>query len=284
MKKIVKQVAGIDVAQNELVVCLGKMHDDWTPELFASKTFANTAKGFDAFIQWVNKLSDAALPVRYVMEATGVYHESLAYYLDEQELEVSIVLPNKISNYARTLDVKTVTDKTASEAIARFGLERKLDQWSRPKGIFKKLKQLTRERSQLIDERTVLKNQLHAELTEAEPSKKSIERMNKRMALVDKQEKEIREELKALIKTDVEMQQLILLICTLPGVSLLTAAAVLGETNGFDLIRNKRQLCRIGCKRKTVRHIGKRKGENIKKRKQAFKEGHAYASPCCHQA
>ena len=242
MKKIVKQVAGIDVAQNELVVCLGRMYDDWTPELYASKIFANTSKGFEAFIQWVNKLSDATLPVRYVMEATGVYHESLAYYLDKQGLEVSIVLPNKISNYARTLDVKTVTDKTASEAIARFGLERGLDQWSRPKGIFKKLKQLTRERGQLIDERTVLKNQLHAEQTEAEPSKKSIERMKKRIALLDKQGKEITEELKALIKIDAEVQQLILLVCTLPGISLLTAATVLGETNGFDLIRSKRQL------------------------------------------
>ena len=48
MKRIVKQVVGIDVAQKELVVCLGRMYDDWTPELYASKTFANTAKGFAA--------------------------------------------------------------------------------------------------------------------------------------------------------------------------------------------------------------------------------------------
>lgn len=242
MKKIVKQVAGIDVAKDELVVCLGRMYDDWTPELYASKTFTNTAKGFVSFVQWVNKMSDAVLPVRYAMEATGVYHELLAYYLDEQELEVSIIVPNKISNYARTLDVKTVTDKTASEAITLFGLERKLDQWSRPKGLFKKLKQLTRERGQLVDERTVLKNQLHAEQAEAEPNKKSIERAKKRIALLDKQEKEIMEELQAMIKTDEEMQQLIILICSLPGVGLLTAATVLAETNGFDLIRNKRQL------------------------------------------
>ena len=45
MKRTVKQVVGIDVAQNELVACLGRMCDDWTPELFASKTFGNTAKG-----------------------------------------------------------------------------------------------------------------------------------------------------------------------------------------------------------------------------------------------
>jgi len=242
MKTIVKQIAGIDVAQDELVVCLGKMYDDWTPELYAHKTFANTAKGFISFTEWVTRLTDVSVPVRFVMEATGVYHESLAYYLDEQGLEVSIVVPNKISNYARTLTVKTVTDKTASEAIARFGLERNLDQWSRPKGIFKKLRQLTRERGQLVEERTVLKNQLHAEQAQAEPYKKSIERIKKRVVLLDKQEKEILEELRSLIKTDNEMQQLVILLCSLPGIGILTAATVLGETNGFDLIRNKRQL------------------------------------------
>jgi transposase len=242
MKKIVKQVVGIDVAQKELVVCMGKMYDDWTPELISHKTFSNTIKGFKSLEEWVKKLADASVPVRYVMEATGVYHESLAYYLDEQSLEVSIVLPNKISNYARTLAVKTVTDKTASEAIVMFGLERNLDQWHRPRGLFKKLRQLTRERSQLVDERTVLKNQLHAEATEAEPSKESMSRMKKRIALLDKQEKEILQELQGLIKTDEEIQQIVMRICTISGVGLLTAATVLGETNGFDLIRNKRQL------------------------------------------
>lgn len=32
------------------------------------------------------------------------------------------------------------------------------------------------------------------------------------------------------------------LICSIPGVGKLTAASILGETNGFELIRNKRQL------------------------------------------
>ncbi|MDO9355233.1 MAG: transposase, partial [Solirubrobacteraceae bacterium] len=128
MKKIVKQVLGIDVAKNELVVCLGRMYDDWSPELYGHKTFANTAKGFLALMLWVKKYTEEGLPIRFVMEATGIYHESFAYFLNDNGYEVSIVLPNKISNYIRTLEVKTITDKTASEAIARFGLERKLDQ------------------------------------------------------------------------------------------------------------------------------------------------------------
>ena len=156
MKKIVKQVTGIDVAQKELVVSLGKMYDDWSPEIYAHKTFANTEAGFIALLLWVKKQMQQEISVRFVMEATGVYHESLAYYLTEKGFEVSIVLPNKISNYFRTLDVKTVTDKTASEAITMFGLERKLDNWQPPKDLYKKLRQLTRERSQLIEERTAI--------------------------------------------------------------------------------------------------------------------------------
>lgn len=242
MKKMVKQVAGIDVAQNELVVCLGRMDDSWSPELYAGKTFPNNPKGFEALEKWVAKMTDPQVSVRYVMEATGVYHEKLAYYLADKNCRLSVVLPNKISNYFRTLEIKTITDKTASQAIARFGLERKLDDWKRPARVFKSLGQLTRERDQLVQERTVIKNQLHAEQAEAEPSGSSVLRMKKRIALLDKQEQEIKQEIQALVKQDVQLDQTVKTICTIPGIGLLTAATVLGETNGFELIRNKRQL------------------------------------------
>lgn len=246
MKKIVKQVVGIDVAKDELVVCIGKMYDDWAPELICHKTFSNKQKGFKELMMLVSKLTDASVEVRYVMEATGVYHQLLAYYLHDQGQQVSIVLPNKISNYARTLDTKTVTDKTASDAITMFGLERKLDCWTPPKGIYRILQQLTRERSQLMEDRTVVLNQLHAESSEAMPNKKSIERANKRLALLDKQESEIKKEVAELIRTDDEVKKIVLLLCTIPGIGQWTAATILGETNCFELIRNKRQVASYG--------------------------------------
>jgi transposase len=242
MINIVKQAAGIDVAQNELVVSLGRMNHDTGIEIFAFKTFTNHAKGFNDLVTWVNKMAIKEMRVRYVMEATGVYHEKLAYYLSEQHQEVSIVLPNKISNYFRTLDIKTITDKTASQAICRFGLERKLEIWKKPEKIFKDLKQLTRERDQLIADRTVLKNQLHAERAEAFPNKSSIKRITKRIELIDKQELEIKAELAAIVEKDTELVKKIDTITTIPGVGKLTAVIVLAETNGFELIKNKKQL------------------------------------------
>jgi transposase len=242
MKKIVKQSVGIDVAQKELVVSFCRLYGDWSWEVFAFKTFANNKKGFTALVRWVNQLVQAGVEVRYVMEATGVYHESLAYFLDDQGCSISIVLPNKISNYFRTLEVKTVTDKTASEVIARFGLERKLENWKRPKAVFKRLRQLTRERGQLVDQRTVAKNQLHAEKAEAEPNRSTLARLSKVIAFFDKLETEVKKEITAAIKEDQQVNAAVKLLRSIPGVGELTAATALAETNGFELIRNKRQL------------------------------------------
>ncbi len=242
MQKILKQVFGIDVAQDELVVAAGRLLDDLTPELYANKSFPNTVKGFTALVDWVHKLTNPSVETRYVMEATGVYHERLAYFLYEKEQVVSVVLPNKISNYFRTLEVKTITDKTASEAIARFGLERKLDSWKPANPVYKKLRQLTRERDQLVQSRTIAKNQLHAEQAEAEPNKTSVSRVKKQIALFDKQEQEIKAELAALVKQNEAVKKKVELIASIPGVGTLTAVTVLAETNGFELIRNKRQL------------------------------------------
>jgi transposase len=278
MKKIVKQVAGIDVAQKELVVSLGRMYDDLAIEMYANKTFSNTDKGFVTLLGWIKKLSDQSIACRFVMEATGVYHESLAYFLDDKDYEVSIVLPNKISNYMRTLEVKTVTDKTCAEAIARFGLERKLDRWKRPKEIFRKIQQLTRERDQIVSERTAVKNQLHAERAQAMPNKTSITRINKRIELLNKQEKEIKAEITALAKQDEEVSGQINIICTIPGVGVLTATTVLAETDGFELIRNKRQLTSYaGLDIKE-----KQSGTSVKGKSRISKKGNRYLRKSMH--
>jgi transposase len=279
MKKIVRYVVGIDVAKDELVVCLGRMYDDWTLDLYMEKKFANRESGYKALIKWVKKWTQQGSIPLYVMEATGVYHENLAYFLDEQGCRLSVVLPNKIANYVKTLDVKTITDATASRAITRFGLERKLDLWKRPKDIFKKLRQLTRERGQIVDERTMVKNQLHAEQHGADPNKNSISRLRKRIALLCKQEDEVKNDIAQLVKQDNEVSSIIDRICTIPGVALLTAATILAETNGFELIRNRRQLTSYAGL--DVKH--KQSGTSVKGKPRISKRGNKYLRKAMYQ-
>lgn len=278
MRKVVKQVVGIDVAQDELVVQWGIMGDDLELELNASKTFSNTPQGFTDLTVWVNKRASPDTTVRYVMEATGVYHECLAFFLDDEGYEVSIVLPNKISNYVRTLEKKTITDKTAAEAITRFGLERKLDLWQKPEGVYRKLRQLTRERGQLIEMKTICKNQVHAEQREAEPSKKAIARLKRRIDLLDRQEKEIREELDELVKSDREVRRMTVLLCSITGVGLLTAVTVLAETQGFNLIRNKKQLTSYAG----LDVQEKQSGTSVRGKPRISKKGNKYLRKAMH--
>ena len=192
--------------------------------------------------------------------------------------QVSVVLPNKISNYFKTLEVKTITDKTASEAITQFGLERKLDNWEPPKWIYRKMRQLTRERGQIVETRTVAKNQLHAEKSEAYPNASTLDRIKKHIAFLSKQEKQIKEELNQLLKEDLETKKLLTIISSIPGIGVLTAATVLAETNGFNLIRNKRQLTSYaGLDVKE-----KQSGTSVKGKSKISKKGNKYLRRSLH--
>jgi len=240
--KILKQVLGVDVSQNELEVSLGRLQADLSIDLYAHQVFKNKDTGFKALDKWLKKHTIADAPVRIVMEATGVYHQRLARFMQEQGRDVSIVLPNKISNYMRTLEIKTITDKSCSQAIAQFGLERKLENWKKPDDIYKNLQQLTRERDQIVDQRTMAKNRLHAEKSEAFPNEGSIKRMKKLIAFLNQQEKEIKKEISEIAASQPHIKQEIERISTIPGMGALTATILLAETNGFELIRNKKQL------------------------------------------
>lgn len=275
--KILKQIVGVDVSQKELVVAFGRVKGDLSLEIFSTKVFSNNVKDFDKLVIWAKSLTDAQCSVQFVMEATGVYHELLAYYLYDKNMDVSVVLPNKISNYFRTLDVKTITDSTSAEAIARFGLERKIQLWSRPKPIFKSLRQLTRERDQIVLMRTMAKNHLHAEQAEAEPSKSSIERIEAQIKMLNDQEKQVKKEITKLAQ-EPELKDAIRVMSSIPGIGLLTSATVLAETNGFELIRNKKQLASYAGL--DVRE--KQSGTSVKGKPQISKRGNKYLRKCLH--
>ncbi|MGB3452691.1 MAG: IS110 family transposase [Moheibacter sp.] len=240
--KILKQVLGVDVAQKELVVSLGKLPEDLNVNIYSHRVFANKESGFKALLKWLLKNTDDDIPIRIVMEATGVYHQKFANFMVENGVEVSVVLPNKISNFMRTLQIKTITDRTCGDAIARFGLERNLDVWEKPDPIYAQLQQLTRERDQIVDQRTMTKNRLHAEKSEACPNQGSIKRMNSLIKFLDKQEQEIKSEIKRLISSNTQIKEQVDRMTTIPGLGELTAVIILAETNGFELIRNKKQL------------------------------------------
>ena len=91
-------------------------------------------------------------------------------------------------------------------------------------------------------------------------------------------EKEIKNEIKIYIKEHKDLIADIDNICTIPGVSILTAATVIGETNGFELIRSKKQLTSyagLDVKEKLS-------GTSVKGKPTISKKGNRYLRSCLH--
>lgn len=242
MKKMLRQSVGIDVGKDELVSKFARLYEDFHREIPSSKVVKNNLQGFSKLLSWCDKLKEKQIELRFVIEATGVYYEALACYLVDQGQQVSVILPNRAKAFSKTLTTKTVTDMTAAESLAVMGLEKQLDGWQKPGEEINHLKQLNREREQLLQERSMIKNQLHAEQHSAWPVEQSIKRMKDRIRYITKQIKQVDLEMRLILKGNAILKDKMDKICTMVGVGQVTAISVVAETAGFNLIRNKKQL------------------------------------------
>jgi transposase len=242
-KTIIKQNVGIDISKDTFYVCFSEMRENNHIKVFGSHSFSNSYKGFQAFSDWVKRKCNVSLDVYFTMEATGVYYEGLAYFLSkESNFKVQVILPNKVKNYARSLDLKSKTDKIDARILAQLGLERSFRQWQPISENLLQLKQLTRERDMLVRNRTTASNHLHAFEHQGRPNKKVIERTKNHLVLLDKQIKEIEKEIRMFVNNDDNLKRKYKYLNSIPGVSLLTFAVIVSETNGFATFTNIKQL------------------------------------------
>lgn len=239
----IQQNLGIDVDSKKLKTCLQVMDQERTIKIRARRTFDNNPTGFVKMVEWLAKKKIKDLPVHVTMEATGVYYESLAYFLHGQsEYIVHVELPSKTCAYFKSLNLKSKTDEIDASALGRFGLERKLAVWQPGSLQMRQIKKLTRERIRLLNEKTMVANQLHAENSSYGSNQSSIIRYNQRIEFIDQQTLEIEKELQTLVKQDEELVERLDNVCSIKGVGFTTAIGVIAETDGFALFNNRSQL------------------------------------------
>ncbi len=245
--KLIKKVTGIDISKDSFTVRFGTLDDALNQKITKAFTFSNDVKGFKTLIKSVKNIDvfraeDKDIPLWFVMEATGVYYENLAYFLVENNYSVDVVLPNKTKNFGKTLENKSKTDSLDAAGLTQYGLEKTLKPWKAPSAIFKELKELTRELLSTTEMLTQLKNKLHAKKHAHEINAQTVNRLNKQIAFFEKQIKLINDQIRDLVKSDKDLDDRVKKITTAKGVGFNTAITVISETNGFNLIQNERQL------------------------------------------
>lgn len=133
-------IIGIDVSK-EKVDCFWLK--DAQRHTGKSKVFKNTPGEFPALVGWVvAQTGEAAVQLHFVMEATGIYHEALAYALHAAGAKVSVVNPAWVRDYAKSLGVRTKTDRQDSVVLARLGAREPLRLWQPEPAEIRTLKAL----------------------------------------------------------------------------------------------------------------------------------------------
>ena len=117
------------------------------------------------------------------MEATGYYHYQLAYFLQENEILVSVENPLSVKRFIQMKLSKIKTDKSDAKMICLYAQHVDLRLWEGQSKDHQECLQMVRILSVYTKQSTSLKNKLHGEEVLGVPSKfvlRSIKRSLKR--------------------------------------------------------------------------------------------------------
>lgn len=271
----VRLVIGIDISKDDFHACIKEKNALGEVKIKGTHSFANDSNGFDAMALWALKKENQGVQVSYVMEATGSYYENLAYYLYLKGKRVSVVLPNKIKHFGKSLNLKTKTDKVDSNLIAQVGIERELPSWKPMSDEYRELRDLCREMLSLKKERSRAKCQLHAMNYSHEKTPKVLQIKQSLIDIYEVKIAEIESLIKELVKADAELLSRIKKIEKVKGLGLITIVVVICETNGFELFNNIRQVVSFAGLDVKMNESGKFKGKT-----KISKKGNARIRQC----
>jgi transposase len=205
--KNLKYSTGIDVSMKELVCCISVINDQQEVKVKATHKFANSGAGFGWLLEWVKRHRKEELPVVFIMEATGVYHEQLAWFLHHKDHTVSILLPNKAKKYFQADGIRSKNDKIDARGLARIGAEKRLEQWAPPSMELYTLRHYTRFHQSLNEMYTAAANQLHSIEHSQFKNKVIIKQLKSSLKLYEKQMKELESLITQLIQSDPVLRQ-----------------------------------------------------------------------------
>jgi transposase len=264
-KEVTKQIIGIDVGMDNFYACYKIKYNDNTVVIKGTKSFDNNSTGMNLLLEWC-KLRNKTAEIKpiFVMEATGVYYENLAYFLHENQQIVSVHLAQKVKYFAKGCNLKTKTDKVDSKMIAEFGIEKNLkgtDLWTPPGKDFKMIRDLAREHTSLKEAHAALKTQLHALNHSHEINTKVLEMKEQQIVFYQEQIEMAEKEMRKLVKSDEKLHAKIEKIQTIKGVGFVTIIKILTEVNGFLLFTSIRQLVSYAGLDVIEKESGKFKGK-----------------------
>jgi transposase len=220
---------GVDIAKRKFDVAVV-----WDGRKRA-KVFANEPAGWRQLCEWLRALG--LDQVHACLEATGRYGEGLALALHEAGHRVSLINPAQIKHFARTKLGRNKTDKLDAFLIAEYGRLFEPVAWTPPSPALRQLRDLVRTREALQTALTEWQNR-----REAGPLAPAADAAM--LGIIDGLQRElaaVRDAIVAMMADDDDLRRQRDLLISIPGIGEATAASILSELPGPDVLRSARQ-------------------------------------------
>jgi transposase len=219
--------AGVDVGKDDIWVSVAGAK---------ARRFVASAAGVRDACRWVvSHLGEQT--VGMCMESTGVYSYRIAVLCQSQGMAVSVVNPAQIVAFAKAQLRRTKTDAVDAEVIRCFALSQQPPQWQPPRPGLRCLYGLVAEWDRLRETKLQLSNRDHShDFTPDLPKEVRVAQRAIHRAL-DRQIQKLEQAIAITLQHDVQAQQQIDLLCTIPGIANITALRLIAY--GKELWTNR---------------------------------------------
>ena len=208
-----KDTIGVDISKDHLDT--HRMSDG------AVRRFANDTAGHTAFIDWLGQ-TGIIHDLRVVYEPTGPYHRAFERRLDVAGAILVKVNPRQARRFAEATGKLAKTDRADAAMLARMGALLGLEARAVRCATLNDLKDLHMAREALVKSRTAAKNRAKS-LTLALLKRHNTEQLKQ----IERQMIAIEKEIMLLIKADPDLAGRFDILVSIPGVSAVTAFALL---------------------------------------------------------
>jgi transposase len=242
--RFVRYGVGIDISMEDFHVCMSGLSDSEQVKIIATHKFSQSPKGIESCISWIKaRHKQADMPLRIVLEVTGVYHEKVLFSLHQAGFHVSLVSAKRAKDYLRSLSQISKTDKQDSQGLAHLALHRREKAWEPISEQIYLIRELMRHRSALIGMRVQLQNQLHARNHARKVSSDVAHSLGELITNLKTKIDQAEEKAVALAEKDPAFwQRLKRIQSSVTGLGVVSLLTILSETNGFESFSSAKQV------------------------------------------
>ena len=244
---------GIDVSKAKLDVALLLANDK-----FKSKVFTNDPPGFEALLQWLRSHVSDMPALHICMEATGAYHEALAYWLSDQGLglglglglAVSVVNPLLVKRFAEANRLRNKTDGGDAKCLAMFCKSSRPERWEAPSIALRTLQALVARLDTLQAMRQAECNRLDV----AHPS--VADSLRKVIGGLDESISQVKAQIASTMDDDPDLKRRAQLLHSIPGLGEKTIPQLLAYIGRPERFKSVKALIAFAALTPLIRQSG----------------------------